>query len=299
MLLALIALALSLIFGGTTPTVPVAPPSSQLPATQPGLSRDEGVFLFTIADDGSRAIYFIAANSRHSILDSDAQQELQLNPLWPLRQASQDEVLAFPEGAPIGNARTGLLTAPTVPADDAAAADDSAATDAGAAVDPGAAVDAGVADQAQADQGQPAQYVLRPGDNLTRIAAAYGSTVPAILAANGLTNPNRILAGQTLTIPTGADTVQSPADTAPVAESSPVADTAPVADASPVADAASVADDVAAADPTADVTYTVKPGDSAIGIARKFGVDEGALLDANAITNPNRVYVGQVLTIPG
>jgi LysM repeat protein len=46
-------------------------------------------------------------------------------------------------------------------------------------------------------------------------------------------------------------------------------------------------------------TYKVKAGDSAIGIARQFGVDVDALLAANGVVNRNRVYVGQVLTIPG
>ena len=48
--------------------------------------------------------------------------------------------------------------------------------------------------------------------------------------------------------------------------------------------------------PTA--TYTVKPGDSAFLIARQFGVAQSALLAANGIANPSRVYTGQVLTIP-
>jgi LysM repeat protein len=46
------------------------------------------------------------------------------------------------------------------------------------------------------------------------------------------------------------------------------------------------------------MTYVVRPGDSAFLIARRFGIDQGALLAANGITNPNRVYAGQVLTIP-
>ncbi len=47
------------------------------------------------------------------------------------------------------------------------------------------------------------------------------------------------------------------------------------------------------------MTYTVQPGDSAFKIARNFGIAQEALLEANGISNPNRVYAGQVLTIPG
>jgi len=148
----------------------------------------------------------------------------------------------------------------------------------------------------------PAIYTLRRGDNLTHIARDYGTSVDAILAANGLSNANRIYAGQSLVIPTadGSDTASADAPTAPVAEdtSSP----APVAQAdssaSSDADATTASDSPADDDVDAASTYTVVRGDSAIKIARRFGVDEGALLDANGISDPNRVYVGQVLTIP-
>jgi hypothetical protein len=43
-------------------------------------------------------------------------------------------------------------------------------------------------------------YTVRAGDNLSSIAAAYGTTVGALTQANGLSNPNMIRAGQTLCI---------------------------------------------------------------------------------------------------
>ena len=45
-------------------------------------------------------------------------------------------------------------------------------------------------------------YTVRRGDTLWRIARQYGVTVNAIVAANGLADPNRIYAGQRLFIPT-------------------------------------------------------------------------------------------------
>jgi LysM repeat protein len=44
-------------------------------------------------------------------------------------------------------------------------------------------------------------YVVRPGDTLTSIARRYGTTVHAIMSANNIPHPNRILAGQKLFIP--------------------------------------------------------------------------------------------------
>jgi LysM repeat protein len=41
-------------------------------------------------------------------------------------------------------------------------------------------------------------YTVRPGDNLSRIAAVNGTSVSALVQLNGLSNPNHIRAGQTL-----------------------------------------------------------------------------------------------------
>lgn len=50
---------------------------------------------------------------------------------------------------------------------------------------------------------EPVRYTVQPGDTLTRIAARFGTTVGAIVEANGLTNPNLIYVGQVLVIPAG------------------------------------------------------------------------------------------------
>lgn len=55
-----------------------------------------------------------------------------------------------------------------------------------------------------------------------------------------------------------------------------------------------------AAAPTADQTvYVVRAGDTLGSIAARFGVSVSAIARANNITNPNRIYVGQRLVIPG
>ena len=58
-------------------------------------------------------------------------------------------------------------------------------------------------------------HVVQPGENLRRIAAHYGTTVPAILHINGLRDPDVVYIGQRLRIPTGeVDTyVVQPGDT--------------------------------------------------------------------------------------
>lgn len=44
-------------------------------------------------------------------------------------------------------------------------------------------------------------YVVQPGDTLWSIASRFGTSVQAIMQANGLTNPNYIYVGLTLYIP--------------------------------------------------------------------------------------------------
>jgi peptidoglycan-N-acetylglucosamine deacetylase len=45
-------------------------------------------------------------------------------------------------------------------------------------------------------------------------------------------------------------------------------------------------------------THTVAQGESLLAIASRYGVTLDELAAANGITNTNRVFVGQVLTIP-
>jgi len=45
-------------------------------------------------------------------------------------------------------------------------------------------------------------------------------------------------------------------------------------------------------------TYTVKAGDTLSGIASRFGTTARKLMELNAITDPNRIRVGQVLKLP-
>ena len=48
-----------------------------------------------------------------------------------------------------------------------------------------------------------------------------------------------------------------------------------------------------------DGTHVVQPGETLNQIARQYGVSVDDLAFANGITNPNLIYAGQVLTIPG
>ena len=247
----------------------------------PGLSRNEGTFLITAADDGTRAVYFIAGNARHSVLAADLQLEMQLNPLWPVRQASRDEVLAIAEGTPVGRARASLLSGPLPAAD--AEIENTVASQSIAQPAPQPTAYQPIAEAAVVQPPveaptleQEQTYVMQAGDNLTRVAERYHTSVQAILEANLIKNANLVFVGKILVIP-GALETAAPAEVPSTSADVPQ-ETAP--------------------ETAALNTYTVRAGDSAIGIARQFGVDLDALLATNRVVDRNRVYVGQVLTIP-
>jgi len=113
-------------------------------------------------------------------------------------------------------------------------------------------------------------HVVQRGENLYRISLRYGVTMAAIAQRNNIANYNLIFTGQTLYIPAGG-TVPPPPTPKPGSTAVP---------------------------PTTG-TYTVVRGDTLGAIARKFNTTIQALATLNKISNPNLIYAGQVLQIPG
>jgi len=117
-------------------------------------------------------------------------------------------------------------------------------------------------------------HTVQPGENLFRIALRYGTTIDALMAANGLTDSRTIVVGQRLVIPRSAN---EGAATEPAAAVEP----AP------------------AAEPVAGGSYTVKRGDTLTRIAARHGVTVDALMRANGLAGGQYIHAGQRLTIPG
>lgn len=77
--------------------------------------------------------------------------------------------------------------------------------------------------------------VVRPGDTLSQIAARHGVSTRDLQATNGLSNPNRIFAGQRLALPGAAPAsrttalapVRQPAQSAPLPRFNPASAPAP------------------------------------------------------------------------
>lgn len=123
----------------------------------------------------------------------------------------------------------------------------------------------------------PVSYQIEPGDTLSGIAARFGTSVDALVSANGIANPNLIYAGADLVIP-GWDG-QDGYDPAP----------APPPDPAPAPDPGS----------GGGRFYSVQPGDTLSGIAARFGTDWPTLARVNGIANPNLIFPGQNVFIPG
>ena len=58
-----------------------------------------------------------------------------------------------------------------------------------------------VASKAKSGTSAGDSYVVAPGDNLGRIAKRFGLSEKQLMEANGMTNPDKIAAGNTLVIP--------------------------------------------------------------------------------------------------
>lgn len=103
-------------------------------------------------------------------------------------------------------------------------------------------------------------YTVVSGDNLSSIAARYGTTVASLAAINGIANPNLINVGQVLRINGSAP---------------------------------------APAQPAAGGQYTVVSGDTLSSIAQRYGTNYQTLAAMNGIADPNKIYAGQKLNVPG
>jgi murein DD-endopeptidase MepM/ murein hydrolase activator NlpD len=151
-----------------------------------------------------------------------------------------------------------------------------------------------------------AVYVVKAGDNLTKIAAANGTSVHAIVEANHITNPNRIQIGDTLVIP-GEDTYfVRPGDTLAGISAMTGVPIEQIKAANGISDADTIyaGTELRLEGPSTPVrqitkpaSYTVKNGDTLGGIALRFSTTVEELSRTNSIRDPNLIRAGTVLTI--
>jgi len=109
-------------------------------------------------------------------------------------------------------------------------------------------------------------HTVSYGETLYSIGRYYGVNPYAIARANNLYNPNYIYAGQVLYIPSGSG---YPGPGYPPGGNQ------------------------------GGVYHKVSWGETVSSIARRYGTSVWAITQANGLQNPNCIYAGQVLYIPG
>jgi len=141
-------------------------------------------------------------------------------------------------------------------------------------------------------QGPAAAYYVQPGDTLYSIATRYGTNVPALMSANGLTS-SYIAAGQYLVIPTGYSAPPNynyqpywyspynywyqPYSSIYAPRPLPTAQLIP--------------------NPTFACTYTIQAKDTVFSVAYRYSVTVPSLMQANALYTP-LIHIGQKLAVP-
>ena len=125
----------------------------------------------------------------------------------------------------------------------------------------------------------PSNYTVLQGEWVYSIARKFGVDPQAIIDLNNLVAPYELAPGQSLKIPGSC-----PAGTTPVV----------VATVTPGGPTITPGGTAAAG----GTSYTVLAGEWVYSIARKFGVDPQAIIDANNLQPPYTLSVGQKLIIP-
>ena len=161
-------------------------------------------------------------------------------------------------------------------------------------------------------------YTVKSGDTLSEIASKNGVSTSALASANGISDPNKIWVGQILTIPTSTSEsnasvfyVVQPGETlgqiarkfkttvSAISSLNGITNPALVYAGTRLKVSGTVSESTASPTVTTTKTHTVKSGETLSQIASKYRMRSSDLAAANAITNPDRIYIGQVLKVKG
>lgn len=176
----------------------------------------------------------------------------------------------------------------------------------------------------------PVYYTIQPGDTLSAVALRYGVDVIQIIEANNLLDSNNLIVGSTIIIP-GVQQQEA----APAAEAGSTAGVGATDSVVHIVQGGEGLFDIAAfygvtADEIAQANnitnrnmlrtgqeliipgvsaqqaaaargniHVVAAGESLLGIAVRYGVTVEEIMAANEINNPDAIYEGQELIIPG
>jgi LysM repeat protein len=109
-------------------------------------------------------------------------------------------------------------------------------------------------------------HTVASGETVSAIAKRYGTTVQAVVAANGLDSRAFIRVGQTLSVPGASGAAAATATPAPASRAG---------------------------------SHTVASGETVSAIAQRYGTTVAAIASANGLDSRAFIRVGQTLTVPG
>ena len=110
------------------------------------------------------------------------------------------------------------------------------------------------------------EYTVQEGDFIATIAEAFGVDPEAIVELNGLGSPTEVTVGMVLKIPPSTGQAATPEPTSAAGGGGTI--------------------------------HVVQPGEWIWQIARTYGVDPNAIIQANDLADPSLVYPGDELIIP-
>lgn len=106
-------------------------------------------------------------------------------------------------------------------------------------------------------------HVVQRGDTLYHIARQFNTTIDAIAALNGLSNPNSLFVGQRLLVPNAESTAT-----------------------------------ITVLPQTLETIHVVQPSETLFRIALRYGSTVATLAEINSLADPTLIFVGQRLIIP-
>ncbi|MBI5668894.1 MAG: LysM peptidoglycan-binding domain-containing protein [Chloroflexi bacterium] len=148
----------------------------------------------------------------------------------------------------------------------------------------------GLLSAAAQDAGGTATYTVQPRDVLDLIAASYDVDTTCLAEANDLANPNKLEVGQVILIDFSCPRYRGPAF---------VANPRNVDGNQPAAQGGQGGGGGAPQAGPDDQTYVVEPNDTLDTIAQAFNVSVISLQLANNLDDPNFIFAGDTIIIPG
>ncbi|MFA5528650.1 MAG: LysM peptidoglycan-binding domain-containing protein, partial [Peptostreptococcales bacterium] len=140
-------------------------------------------------------------------------------------------------------------------------------------------------------------HVVKPGETLWRISSIYNVPMARVAALNELPNPNRLLIGQALVIPTEdvIHVVRPGENLWRIAQQYGVS-VQEIVQRNQITNPNYIYPGLQLIIPA--MRYRVQPGDTLWGIAQRFNVDLQDLLRVNGLTATTVIYPGNIIVIP-